>query len=69
MTPCTLMVNGEAVELAEPITAGTLLAQMGIQRKGVAMALNATILPRSEWDQHVVGHGDRIEIVTAAAGG
>jgi len=69
MTHCSLWVNGEVVELPEPITAAALLEILGIQRKGVAMALNEAILPRSEWDEHVVRQGDRIEIVTAAAGG
>jgi len=69
MTNFSVFVNGESVELSEPLTAGELLVMFAIQRKGVAIALNGGILPRSEWDQQLIAEGDRIEIVTAAAGG
>ncbi|MGC8463952.1 MAG: sulfur carrier protein ThiS [Acidimicrobiales bacterium] len=38
-------------------------------RRGVAVAVNGTVVPRSQWDATVLNPGDRVEIVTAAAGG
>lgn len=69
MSAISLFVNGETVELNEPVTAAELLTLLEIQPKGIAIALNAEILPRSEWGSHQIGQGDRIEIVSAAAGG
>jgi sulfur carrier protein len=69
MTNFSVFINGASIELFEPLTAGELLVMLAIQRKGVAIALNGGILPRSEWDQQRITEGDRIEIVTAAAGG
>ncbi len=69
MSAISLFVNGETVELNEPVTAAELLTLLEIQPKGIAIALNAAILPRSEWGSHQIGQGDRIEIVSAAAGG
>ncbi len=69
MSAISLFVNGETVELNEPVTAAELLTLLEIQPKGIAIALNAEILPRSEWGSHQIGKGDRIEIVSAAAGG
>ena len=34
-----------------------------------AVARNGEVVPKSAWDRTVVSGGDRIEIVTAAAGG
>ncbi len=37
--------------------------------RGVAVARNGEVVSKSAWETTVVGEGDRIEIVTAAAGG
>ncbi len=37
--------------------------------KGVAVALNDEVVPTSRWKGTVITDGDRVEIVTAAAGG
>ncbi|MCZ2403227.1 sulfur carrier protein ThiS [Paenarthrobacter sp. Z7-10] len=39
------------------------------RRLGVAVALNAGIVPRSQWAGTVLQAGDEIEIVTAVQGG
>ncbi len=37
--------------------------------RGVAVARNEEVVPRSRWDDTVVAEGDRFEILTAAQGG
>ena len=37
--------------------------------KGVAVAINTEVVPRSAWATTAIGTGDAVEIVTAAAGG
>jgi sulfur carrier protein len=61
-------VNGEDVDVDENATVETLLASRGLPAKGIAVALDWTVLPRSEWDR-VLPAGARVEIVTAVQGG
>jgi len=69
MSTLAIFVNGSPQSIPAFTSAHSLLELLGIQPKGVAVALNESILPRSEWANHKFCEGDRIEIVTAAAGG
>lgn len=46
-----------------------LLEEMGLDGRGVAVARNGEIVPRSLWDETILDVKDVVEIVTAAAGG
>ena len=61
-------VNGEDVALDENATVSTMLDTMGFPEKGIAVALDWSVLPRSEWDT-VLSDGARVEVVTAVQGG
>ncbi len=63
-----MRVNGADV-IIDVSSLGSLLAQMGIETRGVAIARNGEIIPRSQWDDVVLDEADEIEIVSAAAGG
>ncbi|MBZ0204027.1 MAG: sulfur carrier protein ThiS [Ignavibacteria bacterium] len=41
----------------------------GKEPKGIAVALNDTILPKSKWSETILKENDRIEIVHAVQGG
>ncbi len=62
-------VNGAPTELAPGTTVADLVAARCASPKGVAVAVNGEIVPRSTWGATAVGGGDDVEIVTAAAGG
>lgn len=64
----TITVNDETVEMDSPTTIAELLETRGFPEKGIAVALDWTVLPRSEWDRALVD-GARIEVVTAVQGG
>jgi len=61
-------VNGEDVEVREHITVAELLDTLGLPVKGIAVALDWTVLPRSSWDQALT-EGAKVEVVTAVQGG
>lgn len=61
-------VNDEAVEIAEHTTVSGLLATLGIPDKGIAVAVDWAVLPRSEWE-HPLSDGAKVEVVTAVQGG
>jgi sulfur carrier protein len=62
-------VNGEARSGPSGVSVAELVAEWCPSAKGIAVALNGEVVPRSAWGHTVVSGGDRIEIVTAAAGG
>jgi thiamine biosynthesis protein ThiS len=62
-------VNGDLRELADGTTLGDLLAQLGVPRVGVAVAVNETVVRSASVDQHRLRDGDAVEIIRAVAGG
>jgi len=66
----TLTVNGEPRDYA-PQTVAELVAALGIDpaRRGLAVAVNAKMVPRAAWGETRVSPGDRIEVVKPLAGG
>ena len=64
-----VLVNGEPDEVAEGTTVADLVARHRDSPRGVAVARNEEVVPRSRWDATVVAEGDRLEILTAAQGG
>jgi sulfur carrier protein len=69
-TQATIRVNG----MSEPLAAATvasLLAEKEIDQaqRGIAVALNGTVIPRSAWSETPLRAGDTVEIVRALKGG
>jgi sulfur carrier protein len=63
-----ITVNGEPRELAG--TVDEVLDALGVEvRRGMAVAVDAEVVPRSEWSTTTVADGARVEIVTAVQGG
>lgn len=65
----TVTVNDETVELNETTTIEALLEHRGFPDKGIAVALDWSVLPRSQWDRTSLTDGARVEVVTAVQGG
>jgi sulfur carrier protein len=63
-----ITVNDEAVEIPEDTSVASLLATLGIGEKGIAVAVDWAVLPRSEWE-HALSDGAKVEVVTAVQGG
>lgn len=61
-------VNDQAVMVDEGTTIAALLHRLGLPDRGVAVALNAAVLPRSQW-QRPVPDGAVVEVLTAVQGG
>lgn len=62
-------VNDEPRELADGTTVGELLDTLVEDRRGVAVAVDGEVLPRSEWDETDLHDGARVEVVGAVQGG
>ena len=49
--------------------AGLVAALPGAGPRGIAIAVNGEVVPRSAWDATGLHPGDRVEVLTAAQGG
>jgi sulfur carrier protein len=63
-----VLVNEERLEVDETATVAALLESLGYPDRGIAVALDRTVLPRSRW-QTTLFEGARLEVVTAVQGG
>jgi sulfur carrier protein len=73
--PGAAVVNGEPYPLDGPLPIADLVARLlpglvvdGAPR-GVAIAVDDAVVPRSTWGTTYVRPGDRVEVVTAVQGG
>jgi sulfur carrier protein len=66
----TVLLNGSDREVAASTVAALIdeLAIPGAPR-GLAVAVNGSLVPRSEWPARALAPGDAIEIVRATRGG
>ncbi len=65
----TIQLNGKNHELDAPASVDTLLAAIGLGDKPVVVELNQTALFPREYSQSPLENGDKVEIITIAAGG
>jgi sulfur carrier protein len=66
-----VLVNGEAAELPEDATVASLVEtlQLPAAGRGVAVAVDAEVVPRGAWDRTTLAEGARVEVVHAVQGG
>ena len=69
MSGMQLQLNGEPMTVAEGATVITLLEQLALTGKRLAVECNGHLVPRSQHAEQVLSVGDRIEIVEAMGGG
>lgn len=65
-----IRLNGESLT-SPPERLADLLAEHGFraETRGIAVAINGTVVPRSKWNETVLSDGDDIEIVKIMQGG
>lgn len=64
----SLMINGEPRE-AEATTLETLFEELGLPAPLLLVEYNGQALHRSEWQSIFLTDGDRLELMSVAAGG
>ena len=70
MSMLRIYVGGQQQELAVERASDLLLAlNLPADGRGIAIAVNDAVVPRSRWPQHELREGDRVEIVKAVQGG
>jgi sulfur carrier protein len=68
-TSLFLTINGEARAFAAPASVASLLDEMGLTGKRLAVERNGEIVPKGLHAGTALVDGDRLEIVVAVGGG
>ena len=64
----SIRVNGLEEKLVS-VSVAELLSSRGIVPRGVAVALNGTVVPAGAWQEQSLRAGDQVEIVRPFGGG
>jgi sulfur carrier protein len=65
-----LTVNGrELADGGDDLSVAGLVERLTEARRGVAVAVNGMVVPRSTWDDVALADGDSVEVLTASQGG
>jgi sulfur carrier protein len=66
-----VVLNGSDAVLADDATVLTAVEALDLPAsgRGVAVAVDAEVVPRTQWDTHELNEGARIEVLRAIQGG
>ena len=64
-----VLVNGEPTEIESGATVQSALATLELPERGVAVAVDAEVVPRGQWRDHELIEGARVEVLRAIQGG
>jgi thiamine biosynthesis protein ThiS len=67
-----LLVNGEARDVPDALTVAGLVAEEApglAEGRGVAVAVDAEVVPRSAWEERKLEDGQHVEVLAAMQGG
>lgn len=66
-----IVLNGEQVELPTGASLLFALTSIGItdETRGVAVAVDGEVVPRTHWEAYALHDGARVEALTAMQGG
>jgi thiamine biosynthesis protein ThiS len=64
-----ITLNGDAHEIAGPLTVTELLGQLQIDARRVAVEHNLVVLKRETFETTMIHEGDEVEIVNFVGGG
>ena len=66
-----VMVNGQERSLPDGATVQSLVSELGgpDSGRGMAVAVDGEVVPRSQWPETLLRPGVRVEVLTAVQGG
>jgi sulfur carrier protein len=66
-----VLLNGETAELAAGATLQAAVESLDLPAsgRGGAVAVDAEVVPRTQWDTHELTEGARVEVLRAIQGG
>jgi sulfur carrier protein len=64
-----VVINGTSREITENTTLQQVLDEYGVPERGVAVAVDGTVVPRTSWPTTTLSPDAGIEVLTAVQGG
>ena len=64
-----LKVNSKETEVKDGCTVAELASQLAFPEKGIAIAVNNKMTPRTEWNERILQPNDSLVVIKAACGG
>ncbi|MFL5727855.1 MAG: sulfur carrier protein ThiS [Cytophagaceae bacterium] len=65
-----LFVNNEKKEIQNPLNIAGLLGEIKLHSaKGIAVAINNEVIPKSDWEKYSLKENDKVTIIRATQGG
>ncbi len=64
-----IFINGSKRRVPESTTVEELIESIGLPKKGIALAINNEVIPKSRWNERSLSPQDRVELLTIAQGG
>ncbi len=65
-----IFVNDKAQEVNTQANIGDLLTSLNLaSQKGIAIAINNNVIPRTEWNTHTLREEDKVMLIRATQGG
>ncbi|MCK9179898.1 MAG: sulfur carrier protein ThiS [Bacteroides sp.] len=65
----TIYLNNEPIKLEKSIFLSDFLKQKNISTQGIAIAIDQTIIPRTQWEETLLMPDQKILIIHAVTGG
>lgn len=62
-------INGTRHEVPDACTLADALSAHEVPDRGVAVALNGSVVPRANWSRTALGPDAQVEVLTAVQGG
>ncbi|MEU6131489.1 sulfur carrier protein ThiS [Saccharopolyspora sp. NPDC047091] len=64
-----VVINGAERPVQADATLAAVLAEFGVPERGVAVAVDGTVVPRANWRATELRDGAAVEVLTAVQGG
>jgi sulfur carrier protein len=66
-----ILLNGRPSAVKSGDTVSAALTELGVApgARGIAVAVDGEVIPRSQWDEHALPADARVEVLTAIQGG
>jgi sulfur carrier protein len=66
-----ILLNGKSADVQPGETLAGVLADLGldVQARGVAVAVDGEVVPRTGWETYALVENARVEVLTAMQGG
>lgn len=68
-TGMEITINGQSSKIAAPCTLEQLVSELFPSAKGIAVAVNQSVVPKSDWPSRQLSPNDHLTFITATQGG